>query len=211
MVFPGRETVFHLAPNHSLDNAVFVYLIAMHTKCFNGLSIPDNSDAVGDCRNFMQLVRDENAADAFLPELPHQLQQQRAFLVVQSCRRFVQNQKSDILGNCLADFNQLLFSDTEVADLGLRIFMQTDTLHQLGCPADGQLPVDDAVLCIFISEKDILCNGKRREKSQMLMNDCDIFLFALTDIPESAEFSVVINLSAIAPIRINTAEDIHKC
>ena len=41
----------------------------------------------------------------------------------------------------------------------------------------------------------------------MLMNDCDIFLFALTDIPEFAEFSVVINLSAIAPIRINTAED----
>ena len=70
-------------------------------------------------KDFVELVRDVNHADAALPQFVENAEKRFDFRVRQGGSRFVQHQDARIVRKRLGDFDQLLLADAEVPD-GMR-------------------------------------------------------------------------------------------
>ena len=70
-----RITVGELTSDHALDDAVFVDLAALLVQRLDGLAVADDRDAVRNVADLVQLMGDNDAGNALLLELKHDVKQ----------------------------------------------------------------------------------------------------------------------------------------
>ncbi|MPM82609.1 hypothetical protein SDC9_129670 [bioreactor metagenome] len=75
VVFACGEAVGQLAADHAANDARFVHLAFRHIERFDYRAVADDGDAVGDIRDFVELVRNDNRRDSLFLELLEQVQQ----------------------------------------------------------------------------------------------------------------------------------------
>ena len=71
-----------------------------------------------------------NTSHTFSLQALQQIQKVLGVFLVQSSGGFVQNQQAALLAQCLCDFDQLLLTDTDLVDGGVRIIVEANTLQQ---------------------------------------------------------------------------------
>jgi hypothetical protein len=102
MVFTGH--VFH--PGESLgegpadhhgDDLVFGYFLFGCIPCFDGVSVPENRNRIGDFQHLFELVGDVDTGYALLLELADDSQQVGRFAFIQGGGRLVEDENPSVL------------------------------------------------------------------------------------------------------------------
>ena len=75
-------TVFEIAPNHALDDAVFGDIVGAHVKGFDRAPVAEDGDLIGNRLDLIQLVTDEDRCDALLLQMTQQVEQMGGIFVV---------------------------------------------------------------------------------------------------------------------------------
>src|SRR5476649_1192445 len=139
-----RIAVGHLAADHLLDDAVFADGLDAAVEAVDRVAVAQHGDGVGDARNLVQLVRNEDRRNALLLQFQQQVEQGRAVALVQTRRRLVEDQQFDVFAQRFRDLDQLLLADNQVDDQGIGFFIQSNLLQQGARAALRQFPVDHA-------------------------------------------------------------------
>ena len=157
----------------------------------DGAAVAQDGDGIGDLRDLVELVRDQDRGDALRLELEQQVQKRVAVLLVQACGRLVEDQELHLLGQRLGDLDELLLADAEIGDQRLGRLAQAHHLEQLLRAREGQRPVDDAVFGLLVAEEDVLRDRQERHQGQFLVDDDDAELLAVGDAREAALLALV--------------------
>ncbi len=165
---------------------------------------------VGDPHHLIELVRDDDAGQALLPEFDDQVEQVPAVLVVQRRGRLVEDEQLHLLGQCLGDLDELLLADADVGDAGPRALVQTDPVEQLLRVGHGLVPADHATDRVLVAEEDVLGDGQHGHQRELLVDDADAAALAGPDVLEVTGLTVEDDLALVAAVRVDAAEHLHQ-
>ena len=120
------EYVVDLAAHHVLDEHAFGHLALVGVEGDHGLPVAQDGDLVGDPDDLLQLVRDQDAGDAVLLQIPDDGEQVLAVVLVEGRRGLIQDEQLHVAAEGLGDLHQLLLAHAQVLDLGLGVQVQAD-------------------------------------------------------------------------------------
>ena len=103
------------------------------------------------------------------------------------------------------DLNQLLLAHSDILDQRTGRFLQSYCLQIFIRFAVCLVPVDGICFSFFITKVHVLPDGHVGDQRQFLMDDNDAFLLAVLDLRETADLSVINNISLIGAIGIDSA------
>ena len=187
-----RIAVGHLAPDHALDDAALADRLLVRVERLDGRAVADDGDLVGDLRDLVELVRDEDRGHALRLEFEQQVQQRRAVGLVEARGRLVENQQLDVLGERLGDLDQLLLADADVGDERVRRFASGPPCAISSRARRKQRPQSMTPLRRrLVAEKDVLGDRELRRERQLLVDDDDAEVFAVADRGEFAHLALV--------------------
>ena len=156
-------------------------------------------------------MRNNDRSHALLLELQHQVQERLGILLVQRRCRLIENEQLCVLGQGLCDLHKLLFTGSNIFDKCTGRLFQSYTRQVFVrlpvCPA----PVNGKGFPLLIAQIHILADRHLRHKSQLLVDDNDPFFFAVFDLVKLTNFTVVYDIPLVAPVRVDTAQNIHQC
>ena len=205
---PVRVAVRHVTAHHVADDAFFADLTGGQRR--HRRPIADDGDPVGDPRDFIEFMADDDLGDPLGLQLQHQVQQLLAVVFLQGGGRLVQNQQPHVLGQSLGNLNQLLLSDAQLADLGGRCFVQTNLGQQRIGPLIGGRPVDHTAGGNLVAQKQVFGNRQERHQGQLLVDDDDALVFAVADRAVFQDLAVVENLALITADRVDPRQNLHQ-
>ena len=174
------------------------------------MTISNDRDVVGNRADLLQLVRNDDRGDAFVAEALDQSKQVGGVFIVERGSGLIEDEKFDVLRQCLGDLDKLLLTDAEVEDGSRHIFTQPDAVKELLCGVVGLVPVDHAVLGALVAEEDVFGDGQVRRQRQFLVNDDDASMFGVVDRAEYGGLAVELDVAFEVAVRINAGEDLHK-
>ena len=148
-------------------------------------------------------MRNQDRGNAALTELFQQRQKRVAVLLVERRRRLIENEQAHFLRQGLGDLDKLLLAEAEMHHLRLRFFLQADAGQQLARAPVGLAPVDHPGARAFVTEKDVLGNGKQRHQRQFLMDDDDAVALASSNAREALDLAVINDVAFILTVRID--------
>ena len=192
-----RIAVGHLASDHALDDAPLADLLRVAVDRLDRRAVTDDGDLVGDLREFVQFVRNDDRGDALRLELDEQPQQRVAVGFVEAGGRLVEDQQLDLLGERLGDLDQLLLADAQIGDEGVRRFLEADFGQEFARAAERHAPVDDAHPGRLVAEEDVFGNRQERHERQLLVNDDDAEMLAVGDARKAPLLALIDNLSLV--------------
>ena len=155
-------------------------------------------------------MRDQDGGEPLLAELPQQVKEGLAVLLVEARRGLVQNQQGHFLGQCLGDLDQLLLADTEVVDSCVRRLCESDPLEQLPGAIMRGPPVDDAATRPLVAEEYVLGDGQVRDQGKFLVDDDDSLALARMDVREPDLLPAVQDLALVGAVGEDPAEHFHQ-
>ena len=204
------EAVRDLTADHAADDAVLAEIVHAPVERFDGLSVADDGDVIGNVGNFIEFVRNDDARESLFLEPQQQIEQCPRILLVQRGGRLVQNHQFGVFRQCLGYFGKLLFTDADVLDKRLGGVRQPDDFQVLRCFGMGRLPVDVELLPPLVAEKHILADGHIGDQRQLLMDDNYTFAFAVLDIREATDLAVIHDVALVRAVRIPAAQHVHQ-
>ena len=206
-----RESVGDLSSYHSFDDPALGNIIFSLHKCFDGRSVTNDGDLICHIRNLIQLMRDDDGCHSLFLEFQHQIQQCLGIRLIQRGSRLIQDQKFCVLGQCLRNLYQLLFSYANILYQCLGAFLQAYGLQKFCRPGIGFIPVDFVLMSPFIAQKHIFPDRHIGNQCKLLMNDYDTLFLTVLDLIKFADLTVIDDVPFVRPIRIYTAQYIHQC
>ena len=111
---------------------------------------------------------------------------------------------------CFCNFNQLLFTCTDIFDQCSGRFLQTYCSHIFLSFAVSIVPVDRKFLSSLVTEEHVLTDAHVRDQCQFLMDNDNSLFFTIFNFREFTNFSVIYNIAFIATVRVDTTQNIHK-
>ncbi|MEY9883995.1 hypothetical protein ABIA43_005529 [Bradyrhizobium sp. USDA 328] len=205
-----REAVREIAVDHAADDAVFLDRLCVTVDAVDGAAVTQHRDVVGNLGDLVELVRDQDRADALLAEGHQTFEQRGAVGFVEARRRLVQNQHPHPLGQRLCDLDQLLLADAEIGDQRVRRFLEADLRQQFPRTPVDLVAVDHAELRRRMRQEDILRDRHQRNQRQLLMDDDDAERLGIVDVAEATLLALEDDGALVAAMRIDPAEHLHQ-
>jgi hypothetical protein len=141
---------------------------------------------------------------------PTWVEKVRTLDFVESRRRLIEDEETDILGKSFDDLDELLFPYPDIHHRSIDVLIQTDSPAQPLCLYPRPVPVDDATRSTLVSEKDILGDGKVRGESELLVDDRDSSLLTLSNVFYFVRLSPPGDLTGERTMRVNSTEHLHE-
>ncbi len=204
------EAALEAAADHAADDAVLVDHVLLHVEGLDGLAVAQDRDRVGDLLDLVELVADDDRADALALEPDDQVEQVLRVALVQGCGRLVEDQQPDRLVQRLGDLDELLLADADVLDLRAGVVAQADAVQQFGRLLLRLAPVDDAAAVQFAAEEDVLGDGQLGDERELLVDDRDAGGLALADVAEPHHLALVDDVALVAAERVDARQHLHQ-
>ena len=144
------------------------------------------------------------------PQFEDEVQKLFAVLVIERRRRLIKDQEPHVFRKRFRDLDELLLADAELVDRDARRDVEADALHERDGFLVAFLPIHDAVALAFVAEEHVLHDGEIRHERELLMDDDDAALLAVTDGLELARLAVVNDVALIRPVRVDARKDVHE-
>ena len=206
-----RIAVRDLSADHARDDAVFRDIIHAFRQRLDRPAIADDGDAVRDFRDLVELVRNDDRRDLqIFPQLEDEVQQLFAVLIVERCRRLVEDEQPHVLRKRFRDLDELLLADAELVDRDARRNIEADALHEVDGFLVALFPIHEPVALAFVAEEHVLHDREIRHERELLMDDDDAFFFAVTNRLELARLAVINDVALIRPVRVNARQHVHE-
>ena len=201
--------VFEIAAHHVLDHAILGDVVL--GDGLDDTSVTDDSDGVADLLDLVELVGNDDGADALGLEAADQPQQVSGILIVECGGGFVEDEELHPFGERLGDLHELLFADAQLHDRGGRALPQSHSLEQRDGFMIGLVPIDEPVLPLdLVVEEDVLGNRKVGAQRQLLVDDHDALGFAVPDVAERHRLALEDNVALVAAVRVDPAQHVHE-
>ena len=147
---------------------------------------------------------DDRGKTVFL-EFHQKIQKHLGIFIIQRRGRLIQDQKFNLLGKCLGDLYQLLFTCSDIFDQCLCRFMEPNLSHVFFCFTVCFVPVNATSFILnLVSEKHILSDRKQRNQCKFLMNNDDTFRFTVVQVFKLTFLAFIGNGTCITSIWILT-------
>ena len=95
------------------------------------LAVAQNGDSVGDLANLIHTMGDVDQRDAFVLEMPHQIEESFRFRGAQRGRGFIENQHPGIGAQRFGDFRQLPVSRCQCSHFNIRVEVDAQSVQKL--------------------------------------------------------------------------------
>src|SRR5690606_33935500 len=190
------------------DDAVFVDIGLVHG--LDRLAVADDGDAVGDFRDLVELVRDEDAGNALVLEPDQEVEEMGAVLFRETGGGLVEDEELDFLRQRLGDFDQLLLAHADIGDQRVGVLVEADFLQERPGAVAGLVPVDHAAGGALVAQIDVLGDRQQRHQRQLLVNDDDALLLAVADGFEVLFLALIDDLAFIGAVWIDPREHLHQ-
>ena len=102
-----------------------------HIRSDQVLTVTKNRDTVGDLTNLIHTMGNVDQRNAFVPQMPDQIEEPVGFRRTQRSRRLVKNQHLRIRSKSLGDLSQLPVSGSERPNLNIGIQVDSKTFEKL--------------------------------------------------------------------------------
>ena len=205
-----REAAAERTPDHAADDPVLVDAAGLDVQRLDGLAVADDRDRVRDLLDLVQLVTDDDRADALALQTADQVQQVLRVRLVQCCGRLVEDEQLHRLVERLGDLHQLLLADAERLDLGVRIVGQPHPGQQVDRAALRLGPVDHAELRGLVAQEDVLGDRELRDQRELLMDDHDAGGLAGADVLEPAHLALVDDVALVGAVGVHPGQHLHQ-
>ncbi len=169
MAFALRKDLGHIAADHHLDQ--FGLCHVRDHPVSHELPVAENGVAVGDAKDFVELVADEQDRLALRLQRFDQFIKLLDFLVRQGCRGFVHNDDARVNRQGASNGDKVFVGDAQIAQPVGRVDFRADAGQDFCRPPLHRLPVDQAKLSAWgVSQKDVLRHGQFIEQDRFLMD-----------------------------------------
>ncbi len=195
--FPLGEAVGYFAAHHAPDNPVLGDIVGSLVHRLNSLAVPNDGDIVGDVRNLVELMGNDNGGHALFLETKQQIKQRLGIRLIEGRGGFVQNQKPGVLGQRLGDFHHLLLAHADVPNQRPGGLGQA---HRLQMPVRlrvGRAPINVEGPAPLVPQKHVLPDGHVGNQRQLLMDDDDALGFAVLDLGEPAHLALIDDVAGV--------------
>ena len=91
------EHAVEVTTDHRPNDATFCGIRFSHRKGFDGSTIADDRDLVGNSANLLELVRDDDARNTLAAQAIDQVEQVRRVFVIEGSGRLIENQQFHLL------------------------------------------------------------------------------------------------------------------
>ena len=205
-----RVHVFHLAPDHVLDD------LALRDALLGGIhradrrAVADDGHGVRDLNDLLEPVRDHDDRNVLLLEFPQQGEEVLAVLLVEGGGRLVQDQQLGVLGKRFGDLHELLAADAQLPQFHARVDVQAHLFQILRRLHRRFVPVDALALHQLVTEEDVLRDAQLRDQGELLIDDGDARKLAFLDRMELHDLAVQDDVALVAAILMNARQDLHQ-
>ena len=156
-------------------------------------------------------MRNDDRRDLqIFPQLEDEIEELLAILIVERCRRLVEDEQAHVLRERFRDLDELLLADAELVDRDARRDIEADALHEVDGFLVALFPIHEPVALAFVAEEHVLHDREIRHERELLMDDDDPFLFAVADRLELARLTVIDDVAFVRPIRVNARQHVHE-
>ena len=174
------------------------------------MAVAQDRNAVGNGKDFIQAVRDEDHGHAITFQVTNNVEQQLRLPVRQRGRRFVHDHKLRPETDSSGNFNHLLLCNRHAEHLAAHIHFNVELLEQLFGVFVHLGPVNQAVFLFGLtSNENVFCDAQTLENIQLLINDRQSEALCVSGIVNLRGFSAKFDRSAIAGI--GAGKDFHEC
>ena len=198
-----RVAVLDRTPHHRSNDAVLVHVARHHIVGLDRVAVPDDGDGVRYGGDLVELVGNHDAGDSPGLQPAHQIEQVGRIIFVQGRGRLVEDQELHILRQRLGDFDELLLTDPEALDRGLRVEIQSDTSEKLDGLQPGGFPIDEEPFADLGTKEDVLRHRQLGHKRQFLMDDDDAPLLGGANVGELHLLALVDDLTGVGAVGID--------
>ncbi len=207
VAFAAVDGQLHLATDHQLGEVVFVGLAG--DAAADDLASPDDRDAVGDLKDLVELVTDEDDAVSLGRQAPQHGEDLDRLLGREHRGRLVEYEDARIAIQRLEDLDTLLPTDREVADLLVGVQLETEPSAQL---ADATtrfcLVKEDRAAHGFLAEQDVVRDGQDRHQHEVLVDHADAAVDGIGRVFDVDDLAIEQDLTLV---RFGQAvEDVHE-
>ncbi len=136
-------------------------------------AVAQDSDAVAEGGDLLQMVGDEDDADAVLAERPDDPEELGHLFGGEHGGRLVHDQDAGVEGERLGDLDHLEPGDAQFAHPGARCYVHAHPVEQFGGGPLHRLAVDEAEAAGLAAEKDVLGDAQVRYEVELLVDGCD--------------------------------------
>ena len=194
-----KVSFLDLTAGHVVDE-LFAVKVG-HSTFDNLFAAAQNGQFFANFKNFFQLVRYKDNADALGLQVADYLEQGVNFLLGQSSGRFVHNQQLGILQQSAADGNQLFIGNGQVANQGVQVHFYINHVQSLLGLFTDRFPVYKFLaIHSFRGHGNIFSNSQVRENGKILIDNLDTFINGLLRGHFAVGFSTNFNRTAIGSI-----------
>ena len=178
----------------------------------NGIDVMSAADDGAHIRgslDLFELVRDDDDRLSVLDQVPHDREELVDLLLCQDCRGLVQDQDLSTSVESLEDLDALLHADCDVADLRVRVYVETVFLNDLEHVLPGLLHIErDAALCGLRAKNDVLRDCEILNQHEVLVDHTDSVFNCRSRILDINFLAADVDLSHVCLVK--TVQDVHQ-
>ncbi len=192
---PERVRLGHGPPHHQLDDLGHGHIGDVLGR--DPLTVAQDGDAVTDLLHLVEMVADEEDADALSSQLADDGEELVCLARGERRGGLVEDEQPGLGQERAGDLDHLHLGDAEVLDRRVGRHVQSDVGHQpLGSLAHHS-PVDEAVIAGQRLERQVLLDGQVGQEIELLVHDPDTGLDGLLRIVREVALAVEQHLAAI--------------
>ena len=197
--------------DHERDDLALRGGRVLHVDRLDGLTVAQDRRTVGNLGDLSELVGDDDDGDALVAQAAHEVEELGRVVVVEGGGGLVQDQQAHVLGQRLADLDELLLAHAERSDLGRHVFLQADLFQDLLSAVVDLVPVNEAELAGLVSaQEDVFRDRQIGNEGQLLVNDANAERLRVLDGAELDFLAIEDDGAVVLPVGVDAGKNLHK-
>ena len=192
---------FRLGINNSADHH-FDDLVLCRVLRYKGsdvFAVSHNRYPVGNPVYLVHSVRDVYHSDALVAQIIHYSEQLFNFGLRECRRRLVKNEQFRIMGNCLCNFDHLLFSYGQCSEFYRGVDVYSDFFEKVSCILFHLAVINvNARFFRFASDVNVLCDRQMVHHVEFLVYDADSCRLRFRDVCEIDRLAEIFYLTGVS-------------